>query len=209
MAVIDIKHLHIGGNPAKYREQAEKDMDDMHISPRRRGTVTMLIGGERSGKTRYAEDYAIEAANDGGRYFIATAQNVDDETSKRILAHKAEREGHFVTIEEPVDLPKAVRELPDTTEICIVDCLTVWVENLIASGADVEKKIQELYEVLFNVTCHVILVTNETGWANPTTPEEHRFIDITGKMHQNIATLSDNVLVMIAGIPFALKGHVL
>ncbi|MDD7201946.1 MAG: bifunctional adenosylcobinamide kinase/adenosylcobinamide-phosphate guanylyltransferase [Sphaerochaetaceae bacterium] len=202
MATIDVRHLHIGGNPATFHSGGEGVADY-------KGKITMVIGGERSGKSTYAEDYALEAAGDSSRYFIATAEAMDDEMSKRILRHQASRAGRFVTIEEPIELAKAIKSLPDTCSVCVVDCLTVWMGNLLYHKK-LEGKVDELLDALVSSNCDLIIVTNETGLGVvPADPESRKFVEEAGRLHQKIASLADNVIVMIAGIPLAIKGQLL
>ncbi len=200
MATIDVRHLHIGGNPAFPHGKAVAS---------RRGRITLVIGGERSGKSTYAEDYALEAAGDGCRYFIATAKDGDDEMSRRILCHQSSREGLFVAINEPTKLADALRGLPCSCEVCIIDSLTVWVCNLIRQDA-LDGKVDELLDALVSSQCDLILVTNEVGLGFP--PQDaysQSVVQEVGKLNQKLASLADNVVVMVSGLPFALKGNVL
>ena len=202
MATIDVRHLQIGGTPAEFHEGEE-------FFSSHKGKITLVIGGERSGKSTYAEDYALEAASDKSRYFIATAEPVDDEMSKRILRHQASRAGRFVTIEEPVELPKAIRSLPDTCELCVIDCLTVWMGNLLYHKK-LEGKVEDLLDALVTCQADLIIVTNETGLGVvPADPMSRQFVEQTGRLHQKIASIADNVVLMVAGIPIAIKGQIL
>ena len=202
MATIDVRHLHIGGNPASCHSGNGSGSSC-------KGKITMVIGGERSGKSTYAEDYALEAAGDSSRYFIATAEVMDDEMSKRILRHQASRAGRFSTIEEPIELAKAIQSLPDSCEVCVVDCLTVWMGNLLRHDK-LGDQVEELLDALLASRCDLIIVTNETGLGVvPADPASRRFVEEAGRLHQRLASLADNVIVMIAGIPVAIKGQVL
>lgn len=208
MATIDVKKLY------KERKDGidtiESSVGGMRIRVKSRGRITLIIGGERSGKSSYAQDYAVDAASGANdRYFIATAERVDDEMSKRIIAHQASRAGLFQTIEEPIKLDEAIKNLPANAEVCVIDCLTVWLGNLLYHKA-LDGAVDRLMTVLENPPCDLVIVTNETGLGVvPPNPESRLFVEEAGRMHQRIAALARNVIVMIAGIPVPIKGKLL
>jgi len=208
MATIDVKKLY------KERKDGidtiESSVGGMRIRVKSRGRITLIIGGERSGKSSYAQDYAVDAASGANdRYFIATAERVDDEMSKRIIAHQASRAGLFQTIEEPIKLDEAIKNLPANAEVCVIDCLTVWLGNLLYHKA-LDGAVDRLMTVLENPPCDLVIVTNETGLGVvPPDPESRLFVEEAGRMHQRIAALARNVIVMIAGIPVPIKGKLL
>lgn len=208
MATIDIKHVQVGGNPAGFLQGRETPEEP---GPVRKGRITLVIGGDRSGKSTYAEDYALEAASDRGRYFLSTAEEdaTDDGMSGRLLAHRASRESRFITREVPIELAAAVSQLPASCEICIIDSLSVWVGNALKHGVW-EGRSDALLDALVNAACDVIIVTSETGigWSSDD-PDVRRFVEETGKLHQKVASMADNVIMMVAGIPLAIKGRVL
>lgn len=168
--------------------------------------VTLLTGGSRSGKSRYALELASRCNH---RAFIATAEPLDDEMQMRISRHKEERGLGFITIEEPVDLAGAIRALPADIEIAIVDCLTVWVGNLMYKLGEEEEnypQIDDLLQVLQSPPCDIVLVTNEVGMGIiPDNAMSRRFRDLAGILNQRAASVADRVIVTISGIPLTLK----
>ena len=168
--------------------------------------VTLLTGGSRSGKSRYALEIASHYRH---KAFIATAEPLDDEMQMRISHHKEERGLDFVTIEESVDLAGAIRALPADTEVAVVDCLTVWVGNLMYKLGDDEEnysQIDDLLQVLKSPPCDIVLVTNEVGMGIiPDNAMSRRFRDLAGNLNQRVAAIADRVIITISGIPLTLK----
>lgn len=174
--------------------------------------VTLVLGGGRSGKSRFAQALAETAAPvAAARTYIATAEPMDDEMRARIAAHQAERKDRFVTIEEPMDLAGAFSRLSDETCVALVDCLTVWLGNLLYHHGPQEGRFEEelrLLQVLADPPCEIILVSNETGMGFiPADAESRAFRDHAGWLNQDIAKLADTVVLMVAGIPVVIKGE--
>jgi len=166
-----------------------------------------VLGGARSGKSRFA----ISGASPGARIaFIATAQASDDDMAARIARHQAERPSHWLTIEEPLALSDALDALPPAIEGVIVDCLTLWVANLMARGdADegVEKAAEALAERVAHLRLPITLVSNEVGQGvHPPTADGLRFADLLGRVNQRMAAACGRVVLMVAGVPLAVKG---
>ena len=213
MATIDVKKGVMHSKPAS-GSVVTSSVGGMKIRTRLKSRVTVIIGGGRSGESSYAQDYAL-GASDGteSRAYIATAQPIDEEMKARIAAHQKDRADRFITVEEPLDLARAIAELPPSVEVCIVDCLTVWLGNLLHHKGIPTTRFPEmdaLYEVLANPPCEILLVTNETGLGLiPADSESRAFRDLAGWMNQDTAALAQNVILMVAGLPLALKGEVL
>jgi len=174
--------------------------------------VTLVLGGGRSGKSRFAQALAKSAgAVPQSRVYIATAEPIDDEMRSRIAAHQADRAGQFVTIEEPMDLAGAIERLSDETCVALVDCLTVWLGNLIYHHGPQDGRYQEeveLLQVLSDPPCEIVLVSNETGMGFiPADAESRAFRDHAGWLNQDVAKLADTVVLMVAGIPVVIKGE--
>jgi adenosylcobinamide kinase/adenosylcobinamide-phosphate guanylyltransferase len=172
--------------------------------------VILLIGGSRSGKSRYAEKLAH--AYEGGRCFIATAQPFDDEMRDRIARHQRDREGYFsITIEEPLDLAMALERIPTETEVAVVDCMTVWMGNLLYHSklaGDHFKEVRAFLKALENPPCDIVVVTNEIGQGIvPIDAESRLFRDHAGWLNQDLAALAHTVVWMVAGIPVVIKGE--
>ncbi len=213
MATIDVKKGVMHSRPAS-GPVLTSSAGGMKIRTRLKSRVNLIIGGGRSGKSSYAQDYAL-GASDGteSRAYIATAQPIDEEMKARIAAHQKDRADRFITIEEPLDLARAIAELPPSVEVCIVDCLTVWLGNLLHHRGIPSKRFAELdalYAVLAKPPCEILLITNETGLGLiPADSESRAFRDLAGWMNQDVAALSQNVILLVAGLPLALKGEVL
>ena len=169
-------------------------------------TVTLVTGGARSGKSRYA---LTLAGRHERRAFIATALVTDDEMRERIRKHREERGPAFTTIEEPLDLASALGRLPDGCGIAIVDCITVWLGNLMhVRGADgLFPEVKAFVEALRRPPCDIVVVTNEVGMGVvPPTELGREFRDRAGRLNQEIAALADEVVFMVSGIPLVIKG---
>jgi len=169
--------------------------------------VILVTGGARSGKSRYALEYVSARKR---KAFIATATACDEEMSDRIAKHREERAKDFLTIEEPLDLAKALRLLPHDTDVVVVDCLTVWMGNLMhrdGVGGRPQVEIEDLLEVLRNPSCDVILVTNEVGMGIVPDNEMGRcFRDLAGSVNARVAQIADTVVLLVSGVPLTIKG---
>lgn len=170
-------------------------------------TVTLLTGGGRSGKSRYALELAQPYAC---RTFIATAVAFDNEMSDRIARHREERASQFATLEEPVHLADALRRLPPGTDVAVIDCITVWLGNLMYHDESVQPdspSITALLDALKDPPCDVILVTNEVGLGIiPDNAMARRFRDLAGSVNQRLAAVANRVIFMVSGLPLVLKG---
>jgi adenosylcobinamide kinase/adenosylcobinamide-phosphate guanylyltransferase len=170
--------------------------------------LTLITGGARSGKSAHA--LAIAAACPGSRrYFLATAEAADDEMRARIERHRADRPAGFLTIEEPVGLGTALTALAGRADIVVIDCLTLWVANLMARDLDDPAIMDEagrLVAALTRVTFGAVVVTGEVGAGIvPANPAARRFRDLLGWVNQKVARASDRVLLMAAGYPLIVK----
>jgi adenosylcobinamide kinase/adenosylcobinamide-phosphate guanylyltransferase len=166
-----------------------------------------VLGGARSGKSRFVVD-AHRARS--GVAFLATAQAHDGDMAARIARHRAERPAHWTTIEEPYDLVPQLRAAGAHADAVIVDCLTLWVSNLMLRGdADewIVKQAEELAALLSLREVDVMLVSNEVGeGVHPPTAGGRRFRDLLGLVNQRVAAAADRVVLMVAGLPLTVKG---
>ena len=169
-------------------------------------STTLVLGGARSGKSRFA----LDAHTSHTRVtFVATALPGDAEMAERIDHHRAERPRAWRTIEEPYELVARVREASLDADAVIVDCLTVWVANLMLRGdpaEDVLKHADELAALLAHGLADLTVVSNEVGLGvHPATEDGRRFRDLLGAVNQRIARAADRVVLMVAGVALAVK----
>lgn len=171
--------------------------------------VTLITGGSRSGKSAHALTLAQADPNLGRRYFIATAEALDDEMSARIARHRADRPASFITLEAPLDLCGALARLDDRADIAVIDCLTLWVANLLGRGqsdTDVFAAADALAASLTAAPYKTIVVTGEVGSGIvPENPLARRFRDLLGWTNQRVARAADELLLMAAGYPLRVK----
>lgn len=171
----------------------------------------LVLGGCRSGKSRFAEEFATPLFTK--KIFVATleAKNNDPEMVHRISLHQASRAKDWDLVEEPVNISEVLQENGPKTDCILVDCLTLWITNLILRempDAEIEKKVYTLAETARTLPCSVILVANEVGLGIvPESSLGRRFRDLAGWTNQQMAQLCDEVLFVAAGLPLRLKGH--
>lgn len=169
--------------------------------------TTLVIGGARSGKSQYAEDLACRWS--GERVYIATAEAGDGEMAARIAAHRARRGSGWRTLEEPLELAAAVAGEAAPGRVVVVDCLTLWVANLMAAGRDVSGESERLAGALTAASGPVIAVSNEVGQGIvPDNTMARQFRDHAGLVNQVVAGACANVVAMTAGIGVVIKGSV-
>lgn len=167
--------------------------------------LTLIGGGARSGKSSYALSLGNSAIDSGKRaLFVATAEAVDDEMEQRIAKHKDERRSEYDLIEEPRELAKVLTQASDY-DIVIVDCLTLWLSNLMLEN--IEPDFEDVIEAGRAINSAVVFVTNETGEGIvPMHPISRKFRDLSGQMNVAFAKVCDQVVIMKFGIPMVLKG---
>ncbi|GGK47760.1 bifunctional adenosylcobinamide kinase/adenosylcobinamide-phosphate guanylyltransferase [Salinarimonas ramus] len=165
--------------------------------------LTLVLGGARSGKSRHAE--ALVEAQAAPWVYVATAQAFDTEMEARIAEHRARRPEGWITRDAPLELPEAVIAGPAGAPI-LVDCLTLWVTNLILAQRDVAAAGEALLAACRAVPGPVVLVSNEVGLGIvPDNALARRFRDEAGRLHQRLASEADSVLFMVAGLPMRVK----
>ena len=172
----------------------------------RQGSVTLVLGGARSGKSRYAQQLAEQSRQ---VVFVATAKASDEEMRLKIERHRRDRPQEWRTIEEPLDLVKVMAEHELNCEVILVDCLTIFAANLMEDSNAIDGRVEALCGALQTARCNVVLVSNEVG--SGVVPEYAvgcRYRDLLGEINQKVARVADDVVLMVAGLPLALKGHV-
>ena len=168
--------------------------------------LTLILGGARSGKSRFAERLVEGAAR--GATYCATAEPGDWEMAARIAAHRARRGAFWDTVEAPLAVAGAIAAVATPQRPLLVDCLTLWLSNLMLAERPINEEFATLRAALRDAACPVVLVANEVGLGLvPQTPLGRRFRDAAGHLNQEIAALADRVVFVTAGLPLVLKGH--
>lgn len=164
----------------------------------------LVLGGARSGKSRYAESLAKQSGQDV--VYVATAQALDGEMNDRILQHQKDRPDHWQTIEEPLNLAKTITEFSQADVVVLVDCLTLWLMNVMHHEYDLTQAVDELLQALQEAKGQVILVSNEiTMGVVPMGELSRNYVDNLGRLHQQVASQAQRVTLMVAGIPMSVK----
>ena len=167
--------------------------------------LSFILGGARSGKSRYAEQ--LIAARRRPALYLATAEARDDEMRQRIATHRARRGPSWTTIEEPVEIVNRLLAESDGGRPVLIDCLTLWLANLMGANADIGFEIERLLAVLPQLKSPVVMVANEVGLGIvPENAMARAFRDHAGRLNQGVAALAQRVVFMAAGLPLALKG---
>jgi len=168
-------------------------------------TLTFILGGARSGKSSRAQKLAEAASPE--RIYIATAQALDAEMDARIARHKSDRGAGWETIEAPLDIASSISQIERKDKVVLVDCLTLWLNNLMHHVHDIEAETDTLITALKTSVCPVIIVSNEVGLGLvPSTPLGREFRDAQGQLNQKVAAACDRVEFIAAGLPLTLKG---
>ena len=165
----------------------------------------LILGGARSGKSRQALALAEQIGK--ARAYIATAEALDAEMAARIAHHQQERDTGWITIEAPIALIEAIQSLPSDIEVCLIDCLTLWLSNLMHHQKDIDVATEQLCDSIKSASLPIILVSNEVGMGLvPDTPLGREFRDAQGRLNQTVAAMCDRVEFVAAGLPLTLKG---
>jgi adenosylcobinamide kinase/adenosylcobinamide-phosphate guanylyltransferase len=180
--------------------------------------ITLVLGGARSGKSRFALELANnlifpkegvrggDAISTTRKAYIATAQPLDDEMKDRIEKHKKERSGEWTTLEEPLNISTLISDINRSYDIILLDCLTLWLSNLLLNNKDVETEIGSFISSLSNMHCSLLIVSNEVGLGIvPDNALSRRFRDLAGYLNQKMAAIADEVYLVTAGIPLRIK----
>lgn len=165
---------------------------------------TLVLGGARSGKSSYAE--SLVETQPGAWLYLATAAAGDGEMQERIRRHKMRRGPRWATVEEPLALTETLQRLAGPGRPILVDCLTLWLSNLIASERDIDREIADLAAALPTLAGPVVMVSNEVGLGIvPDNALARRFRDHAGRLHQMVAAVVPVVTFVAAGLPLHLK----
>jgi len=170
--------------------------------------VILVTGGCRSGKSRFALEYANHHFSK--KIYLATCEVLDGEMAKRVEMHKMMRGPEWQTIEEPLEIVNRIRSYREEDGVILLDCITLWLSNLLLRWDDDQKvmgEVERLVEGIKECKFSLIMVSNEVGMGIvPADPLSRRFRDLSGMANQRIGEISDRVVFMVSGIPIFLKG---
>jgi len=175
-----------------------------------RQKVIFVTGGAKSGKSSFV--LSETAKHEGKKAFIATAEALDEEMKNRIEKHKGERGEGWDTYEEPLRVTEVIKNIEGKYGAIVVDCLTLWLSNLMHANLDITSEIEKIIEVLRNsklqtTNSNLFLISNEVGAGIvPENKLAREFRDLAGTMNQKVAGVSDEVFMVVAGIPVKIKG---
>jgi adenosylcobinamide kinase/adenosylcobinamide-phosphate guanylyltransferase len=166
----------------------------------------LVLGGARSGKTGFAERLAMRSGQRPA--YLATAEALDEEMRERVRTHKQQRGSAFATIEAPIELSAALVRAAREHDVILVDCLTLWITNMIVANRNVAAAVDELIATLGQIeSTRVILVSNEVGLGIvPDNAMARMFRDLAGSAHQRLAEICEDAYFVVAGLPMVLKG---
>ncbi len=165
----------------------------------------LILGGARSGKSSFAQ--AIAEAHAGEVQLIVTAEILDEEMRERVAKHRAERPSHWHVTEAPIDLPEAIERLARPGVLVLVDCLTLWLSNILCTQPDtLAQRVDALCAAFAAAQGQLLLVSNEVGWSIvPENKLARRFRDEQGRLNQRVAAICNEVTLVAAGLPLKLK----
>jgi len=179
-------------------------MPSLSPTPSQPARLSLILGGARSGKSRHGETLIDQSGL--APVYVATAEALDSEMGLRIAKHQARRGHHWQTIEEPLALVQTLDQVATKGSAVLVDCLTLWLTNLMVHERHVDSEIDALIDSLDRQKGTIIFVSNEVGQGvMPTNAMARAFIDHAGLLHQRMADKADLVLFMTAGLPHQLK----
>jgi len=175
--------------------------------------AALILGGGRSGKSRYGETLVRNATGSTGTVnttgravYIATGEARDEEMSLRIAHHQQQRGDDWFLIEEPIALATSLREKVHAGDIVLIDCLTLWLGNLMGKELPIEPAVDDLLDAVKNCPARIVFISNEIGWGIvPDNAMARTFRDEAGRLHQRLSAEIDAVVAVIAGLPLILK----
>ena len=171
--------------------------------------IVFITGGARSGKSSFALKEASLVP--GRKAFIATAEAIDPEMKDRIERHRRDRGPDWETCEEPLRVSKAIEEMSESFDVLVLDCLTIWLSNVMWAGTDVDMEIENLVRTIErfsgNSPATLFIVSNEVGMGIvPENEMARKYRDLSGRLNQKVAEVSGEVYLTVAGIPVKIKG---
>jgi adenosylcobinamide kinase / adenosylcobinamide-phosphate guanylyltransferase len=170
--------------------------------------LILITGGCRSGKSQFALDYANRHFHK--KRYLATSEALDEEMVKRIEDHKKRRGLDWQTVEEPIKIAEAIRQHEDDVEVILLDCITLWLSNLLMrqkSDHEIMNEVDKFIDTINQGQVSFIIVSNEVGMGIvPVDPLGRRFRDLSGMANQKIAEAAQTVVFMVSGMPIFMKG---
>lgn len=167
--------------------------------------AVLVLGGARSGKSGFAEQLVSQTGLT--RHYLATGRAWDDEMTARIAAHHKQRGPDWLTHEEPVRLVETLVKIDDPANVVLIDCLTLWITNLMMDEADMAAEFHRLAIHVADAKARLVFVSNEVGLGIvPDNKMAREFRDHAGKLHEMISVLADEVYFLVAGLPLKMKG---
>jgi len=169
--------------------------------------IELVLGGARSGKSHHAEQSAL-ASTQGACFYVATAQALDADMATRIARHQADRDARWQLVEAPLQLAAALERICAPGHAVVVDCLTLWMTNLLLApqAETLNTERAALLDLLPHLPGRIFLVSNETSMGIvPLDALSRRFVDETGRLHQQLASVCEHVTLLVAGIPLTIK----
>jgi adenosylcobinamide kinase / adenosylcobinamide-phosphate guanylyltransferase len=167
--------------------------------------ITFVVGGARSGKSRFA--LAGASGMPGTKAFIATAEETDDEMREKIERHRNDRGSLWDTYEEPLRVAGLMREIDGRYGAIVLDCLTLWISNILQAALDLDSEVEDLIASIRELrSSSAYIVSNEVGMGIvPASELARRFRDAAGFLNQRVAAISDEVYLVVAGLPVRMK----
>ena len=174
------------------------------------GRIILITGGCRSGKSTFG--ISLAERDYARKVFLATAEALDAEMQERIKKHKGKRGSGWQTVEEPIEIAKVFKEHSQEADVILLDCITLWISNLMMKNWDTRKifsYVDAMLKSTKSISPEVILITNEVGWGIvPANKLARDFRDIAGTVNQRIAGAAESVVLLVSGIPVCIKGNI-
>lgn len=212
MATIDIKSMHFFNNQVKMNSKTlMSSASDAKIQTKKQPQISLLLGGCKSGKSSYAHDYILGFGKSAKeRTIIATSKSRVDEVSLKSDELNKNNEDNFSIIEEGHDLSKAFEKITKDSQIILIDSISIWISNIIKEEQDCKTLYAKLIEMIKKTNQDIVIISNIVGLGIiPNNELEKRFRDESGYFNQELAKVANNVILMVAGLPTAIKGDLL
>ncbi|MCK9190096.1 MAG: bifunctional adenosylcobinamide kinase/adenosylcobinamide-phosphate guanylyltransferase [Sphaerochaetaceae bacterium] len=212
MPTIDIKHMKLYNNQVKMNSKTLRSAaSEAKIQTKRKPKISLIIGGARSGKSSYALEYTLGFGNSAAeRAVVSTSSERVDEIKSKCLSLNKDIDDSFLVFQESDYVAKIVEQIPHSAQIILIDSISDWIANLIIDEKDTVELKKELKALIEKTNKDIILISNIVGLGIiPEKSLEREFRDESGFFNQELAKIANNVILMVAGIPVAIKGELL